>query len=148
MEPTVQYNVEINCGPCPEGYESHIARQLQTAFPVTSCRSTRNGLMVRLTASHPFAEGALKDFADLVAETLTSLGIAMTAGVVRRVTRQGSRESGALHKAQEIAAALTGLDLRPAREIPVLYFYKGLRFDLDLSSRLSAMNRMGRVGAV
>ncbi len=148
MQQTVQYNVEINCGPCPHGYESRIVRQLQTAFPVASCQSTRNGLLVRLISSHPFADGALKDFADLVADTLTGLGIAMTVGVVRRVTRQASGQSTALHKVQEMAAAITGLDLRPAREIPVLYFYKGLRFDLDLSGRLSAMNRVERAGAV
>ena len=148
MQQTVQYNVEINCGPCPDGSESQIARQLRTAFPVTSCQSTRNGLLVRLIASHPFADGALKDFADLVADTLAGLGIAMTVGVVRRVTRQATHRSGVWHKMQEVAAAMTGLDLRPAREVPVLYFYKGLRFDLDLSARLSAMNRMERVGAV
>lgn len=148
MQQTIQYNVEINCGPCPDGYESRIVRQLQTAFPVSSCQSTRNGLLVRLISSHPFADGALKDFADLVADTLAGLGIAMTVGVVRRVTRQASGQSAALHKMQEMAAAITGLDLRPAREIPVLYFYKGLRFDLDLSGRLSAMNRMRRAGAV
>ena len=72
----------------------------------------------------------------------------MTVGVVRRVTRQASGQSAALHKMQEMAVAITGLDLRPVREIPVLYFYKGLRFDLDLSGRLSVMNRMGRAGAV
>ncbi len=147
MQETVQYNVEINCGPCPEGYESQIARQLQAAFPVASCRSTRNGLLVRLIASHPFADGALKDFADLVADTLAGLGIAMTVGVVRRVTRRAAHHSTVWHKMQEAAAAMTGFDLRPAREVPVLYFYKGLRFDLDLSARLSAMNRMGRAGA-
>ena len=148
MQQTVQYNVEINCGPCPDGYESQIARQLQTAFPVASCQSTRNGLLVRLISSHPFADGALKDFADLVADTLAGLGIAMTVGVVRRVTRQTAHQSGAWHKMQEVTAAMTGFDLRPAREIPVLYFYKGLRLDLDLSGRLSTMNRMERVGAV
>ena len=148
MQQTVQYNVEINCGPCPDGYESQIVRQLQTAFPVASCQSTRNGLLVRLISSHSFADGALKDFADLVADTLAGLGIAMTVGVVRRVTRQATGQSAALHKMQEMAATIIGLDLRPVREIPVLYFYKGLRLDLDLSDRLSAMNRMGKVGAV
>ena len=148
MRQTIHYNVEINCDPRPDGCESRIVRQLQTAFPVASCHSTRSGLLVRIISSHPFADGALRDFADLVADTLAGLGIAMSVGVVRQVTRQASGRSAALHKMQEMAAAITGLDLRPAREIPVLYFYKGLRFDLDLSGRLPAMSRMGRAGAV
>ena len=83
MQKTVHYSVEIDCAPCPEGYAAQIARQLQTAFPVTVCQHTPNGLAMRLTSAHPFADGALKDFADLVGETLTGLGIRMTCGVVR-----------------------------------------------------------------
>ena len=148
MQQTVQYNVEINCGPCPEGYASQIARQLRTAFPVTSCQSTRTGLAMRMTSGHQFADGALRDFADLVGDTLTGLGIAMTMGVVRLVTRQGSYHAGVLQKAQDFAAAFTGIDWRPVREVPVLYFYKGLRFDLELSARLKALNRMEPAGAL
>ncbi len=148
MQQTVQYNVEINCGPCPDGYESQIARQLQTAFPVTNCQNTRNGLSMRLISAHPFADGALKDFADLVGDTLTGLGIRMTAGVVRRVTRQTPNPAGVLHRMQDAAATLIGFDLRPVRETPVLYFYKGLRFDLDLSARLQGVNRSGQIGAI
>ena len=147
MQQTVQYNVEINCGPCPEGYESRIARQLQTAFPVTGCRNTRHGLTMRLVATRPFADGALKDFADLVCETLTGLGIRITAGVVRLVTRQRPDPAGIVHRIQDAAATLTGLDLRPVREIPVLYFYKGLRFDLDLSARLQSLHGRSEASA-
>ena len=148
MQQTVQYNVEINCGPCPDGYESRIARQLQTAFPVTLCRNTRNGLTMRLVATRPFAEGALKDFADLVCDTLAGLGIRMTAGVVRLVTRQRPHPARILHRIQDAAATFTGFDLRPVREVPVLYFYKGLRFDLDLSARMQGTNGRGEVGAL
>jgi hypothetical protein len=147
MQQIVQYNVEINCGPCPEGYASRIARQLQTAFRVTSCQSTRTGLAMRIISGYRFADGALKDFADMVGETLTGLGIAMTMGVVRMVTRQGSYHTGVLQRAQDLAATLTGIDWRPVREVPVFYFYKGLRFDLDLSARLKALNQMEQVGA-
>ena len=147
MQQTIQYHVEINCGPCPDGYVSRIARQLQTAFPVTSCQSTTNGLAMRLSSAHHFADGALKEFADLVGETLTRLGIAMTMGVVRLVTRQGSQQVGVFQKAQDFAATLTGIDWRPVREVPVLYFYKGLRFDLELSARLKALNQMESAGA-
>ena len=147
MQQTIQYNVEINCGPCPEGYESRIARQLRTAFPVTGCRNTRNGLTMRLVATRPFADGALKDFADLVCDTLTNLGIRITAGVVRRVTRQKPDPAGVVHRIQDLAATLTGLDLRPVREVPVLYFYKGLRFDLDLSARLQTLQGRGEASA-
>ena len=148
MQQIVQYNVEINCGPCPEGYASRIARQLRTAFPVTSCQSTSNGLAMRMTSAHHFADGALKDFADLVGDTLTGMGIAMTMGVVRLVTRPGSYRAGALQKAQELAASFMGIDWRPAREVPVLYFYKGLRFDLELAARLKALNQLEKAGAV
>ena len=149
MQQIVQYNVEINCGPCPEGYAPRIARQLKTAFPVTSCHSTRNGLTMRMISAHRFADSALKDFADLVGETLTGLGIAMTMGVVRMVTRQGSNSVRALQRVQNLAATLVGIDWRPAREVPVFYFYKGLRLDLDLSARLKALNQnqTGRAGA-
>ena len=147
MRQIVQYIVEINCDPCPDGCESQIARQLRRAFPVTSCRNTRSGLSLRLTSAHPFADGALKDFADLIGDTLTGLGIGMTAGVVRRVTRQRRRPAGVWQRMQDAAAALTGFDLRPAREIPVLYFYKGLRFDLDLAGRLPGVYRRNGVGA-
>lgn len=147
MRQSVQYNVEINCSPCPQGYEERIARELRTAFPVTNCRHTRSGLNVRLTSAHPFADGALKDFADLVAQTLTTLGIRMTNGVVRLVTRRMPEKAGALQRMQNAAAALTGFDVRPAREVPVLYFYQGLRFDLDLSARLQGIRRRGEVGA-
>ena len=147
MQQTVQYNVEINCAPCPEGYEAQIARQLQTAFPVTDCQNTRNGLSLRLISAHPFADGALKDFADLVGDTLTGLGIRMTAGVVRQVTRQTPHPAGIWRRMQDVTATLIGFDPRPAREIPVLYFYKGLRFDLDLSARLQGVNRRGQLGA-
>ena len=143
MQQTVQYNVEINCGPCPEGYESRITRQLRTAFPVTGCRNTRNGLTMRLVASRPFADGALKDFADLVCDTLTNLDIRITAGVVRLVTRQRPDPAGVVHRIQDVAATLIGLDLRPVREVPVLYFYKGLRLDLDLTARLQALHGRG-----
>ena len=147
MQQTIQYNVEINCGPCPDGYESRIVRQLQTAFPVTGCRNTRNGLAMRLVSTRPFADGALKDFADMVCETLTNLGIRITAGVVRLVTRQRPDPAGVFHRIQDLAAMLTGLDLRPVREVPVLYFYKGLRFDLDLSARLQAFQGRGEANA-
>lgn len=147
MQQIVQYNVEINCGPCPEGYASRIARQLRTAFPVTSCQNTSNGLMMRMISGHHFADGALKDFADMVGDTLTGLGIAMTMGVVRLVTRQGSHHAGVLQRAQDLAATFTGIDWRPVREVPVLYFYKGLRFDLELSARLKGLNQMEKSGA-
>ncbi len=147
MQQIVQYKVEINCGPCPDGYVSRIARQLQTAFPVTSCQSTTTGLTMRMISGHRFADGALRDFADMVGETLTSFGIAMTMGVVRMVIRQASYHAGVMQRVQDFAATVTGIDWRPAREIPVFYFYKGLRFDLDLSARLKALNRVEQAGA-
>ena len=139
MQKTVHYSVEIDCAPCPEGYAAQIARQLQTAFPVTVCQHTPNGLAMRLTSAHPFADGALKDFADLVGETLTGLGIRMTCGVVRRVTHP----AGAWPRLWRAigAAGAAGRDARPAREVPVLYFYKGLRFDRELSARLRNASR-------
>lgn len=144
MQKTVHYSVEIDCAPCPEGYAAQIARQLQTAFPVTVCQHTPNGLAMRLTSAHPFADGALKDFADLVGETLTGLGIRMTCGVVRRV----AHPAGAWPRLwRAIAAAgAAGREARltgeaPAREVPVLYFYKGLRFDRELSARLRNASR-------
>ena len=146
MQQTVEYNVEINCGPCPDGYESRIVRQLRTAFPVTQCRNTPNGLTIHLVTVRPFADGALKDFADMVCDTLAKLGIWITAGVVRLVTRQKPDPAGIVHRVQDMAAALTGLDLRPVREVPVLYFYKGLRFDLDLTARLQGTNGKKETG--
>ena len=143
MQKTVHYSVEIDCAPCPEGYAAQIARQLQTAFPVTVCQHTPNGLVMRLTSAHPFADGALKDFAELVGETLTGLGIRMTCGVVRRVTHP----AGAWPRLwRAIAGAAAGRDTRltgeaSAREVPVLYFYKGLRFDRELSARLRNASR-------
>ena len=147
MKDLVQYKVEINCDPCPPGQESQIINRLRAAFPVAACRSTAQGLALRIDARHPVADGALKDFADLVAETLTALGIRMTAGVVRRVTRPTPGNFRVVERLQRRAAALTGLDLRPVREIPVLYFYKGLRLDLDLSARLRGMQPAGSAGA-
>lgn len=147
MKEMVQYNVEINCEPCPAGQESQIVNRLRSAFPVAVCRRTDRGLALRIDARHPVADGALKDFADLVAETLTALGIRMTVGVVRRVIRQSPGNFRVLERMQYLAAALTGLDLRPVREIPVLYFYKGLRFDLDLSARLRGMQQLGQGSA-
>lgn len=164
MKELVQYNVEINCEPCPAGQESQIMHRLRSAFPVAVCRRTDRGLALRIDARHPVADGALKDFADLTAETLTALGIRMTDGVVRRVTWQTPGNFRVLERMQRLAAALTGLDaycrlaegiatlaaartgldLRPVREIPVLYFYKGLRFDLDLSARLRGMQQIGQ----
>ena len=148
MQQIVQYNVDINCGPCPEGYVSRIARQLQTAFPVTSCQSTRTGLAMRMISGHRIADGALKEFADMVGETLTKFGIAMTMGVVRMVTRQSSYHAGVMQRVQDFAATVTGIDWRPVREVPVFYFYKGLRFDLDLSARLKALNQVEQAGAI
>ena len=87
MQHSVHYKVDIHCGPCPEGAEAEIAQRLRTAFPVTNCRNTPTGLALRLNAGHQYAYGALRDFADLIAETLTRLGISMTSGVVRLVTR-------------------------------------------------------------
>lgn len=147
MQQIVQYNVEINCGPCPKGYVSRIARQMQTAFPVTSCQTTTTGLAMRMISGYRFADGALKDFADMVGDTLTKFGIAMTMGVVRMVTRQSSYHPGVMQRVQDFAATVTGIDWRPVREIPVFYFYKGLRFDLDLSARLRVMNQMEQVNA-
>ena len=148
MQHSVHYNVDIHCGPCPEGAEAEITRQLRTAFPVTNCRNTPTGLSLRLTAGHPYAYGALRDFADLIAETLARLGISMTSGVVRLVTRGTPGEEGVWHRVQDATAALVGLDLRPERETPVLYFYKGLRFDLDLSARMKGVGRKSEVGAI
>ncbi len=148
MQEIVQYNVEINCGPCPEGCLSRISRRLRAAFPVTSCRSTSNGLEMRMVSGRRFADGALKDFADLVGETLTGFGIVMTMGVVRLVTRSKTFRVGALQRAQDLAANLTGIDWRPAREVPVLYFYKGLKFDLEMSARLQALNHTERASAI
>ncbi len=146
MQQIVQYNIDINCVPCPEGQVSQIARQLQTAFPVTSCQSTGTGLTMRMISGYRFAEGALRDFADMVGETLTDLGIAMTMGVVRMVTRQASHHPGVMQRVQDFAATVTGIDWRPVREVPVFYFYKGLRFDRDLSARLKSLNQMEQAG--
>ena len=148
MQQIVQYNIEINCDPGPEGFASQVAGRLQTAFPVTSCHSTTTGLAMRMISAHRFADGALKDFADMVGDTLTGLGIAMTMGVVRMVTRQSSYPAGVLQRVQDVTAHLTGLDWRPVREVPVFYFYKGLRFDLELSARLKALNRMEPAGVI
>ena len=148
MQHSVHYNVDIHCGPCPEGAAAKIAQRLRAAFPVTNCRNTPTGLALRLTAGHQYAYGALQDFADLIADTLTRLGISMTSGVVRLVTRGTPGEEGVWHRVQDATAALVGLDLRPERETPVLYFYKGLRFDLDLSARLKGVSRKSEVGAI
>ena len=132
----------IACEPGPAGYESQLTRQLQTAFPVTGCRHTAGGLVIGIAAAHPFADGALKDFADLVTDLLTGLGIAVTYGVVCRVTRP----AGWRQRARAAVAGLRRLLRQPdatagnAREIPVLYFYKGLRFDRELTARLRRLN--------
>lgn len=147
MQQMVQYNVNINCDSCPEGNESQIVDRLKSVFPVVSYRRTGNGFTMRLDANHPVADGALKDFADVVAETLTGLGIRMTSGVVRQITRRAPSASGAMGRVQDVAASLTGFDLRPVREVPVLYFYKGLRFDLDVTTRLAGIKRPDRIGA-
>ena len=148
MQHLVHYTVDIHCSPCPEGSEAEITRQLRAAFPVTNCRNTPTGLALRLTAGHQYAYGALRDFADLIADTLTRLGISMTSGVVRLVTRGTPDDQGVWHRVQDATAALVGLDLRPARETPVLYFYKGLRFDLDLNARLKGTSKVSEVGAI
>ena len=101
-----------------------------------------------MVSGRRFADGALKDFADLVGETLTGFGIVMTMGVVRLVTRSKTFRVGALQRAQDLAANLTGIDWRPAREVPVLYFYKGLKFDLEMSARLQALNHTERASAI
>ena len=145
MQHSVHYNVEIHCGPCPEGAGAEITQRLRPAFPVTNCRNTPTGLTLRVTAGHQYAYGALRDFADLIADTLARLGISMTSGVVRLVTKGTPREEGIWHRVQDATAALVGLDLRPERETPVLYFYKGLRFDLDLSARLKDVSRKSEV---
>ncbi len=147
MQQRFQYNVDINCDPRPEGRESQIINRMKSVFPVISCHSTRSGLSMQLDATHPVADGELKDFADVVAETLTELGIRMTSGVVRRITRQAPSASGAMGRVQDVAASLTGFDLRPVRQVPVLYFYKGLRFDLDVTTRLAGIKRPDRIGA-
>ena len=103
---------------------------------------------MRMISAYRFADGALKDFADMVGDTLTGLGIAMTMGVVRMVTRQASHHAGVMQRVQDMAATLTGIDWRPVREVPVFYFYKGLRFDLDLSARLKALNQTEQAGAM
>lgn len=148
MQHSVHYNVDIHCGPCPEGAEAQITQQLRAAFPVTKCRNTPTGLALRLTAGHQYAYGALRDFADLIADTLTRLGISMTSGVVRLVTKGTPGEEGVWHRVQDATAALVGLDLRPERETAVLYFYKGLRFDLDLSARLKGLSGRHEVAAI
>lgn len=148
MQHSVHYNVDIHCGPCPEGAEAEITQRLRSAFPVTNCRNTPTGLALRVTAGHQYAYGALRDFADLIADTLTRLGISMTSGVVRLVTRGTPGEGGVWHRVQDAAAALVGLDLRRERETPVLYFYKGLRFDLDLSAQLGGVSRKSKIGTV
>lgn len=145
MQQTIQYNVEINCDPCPAGRESQIVGRLRSAFPVIACRATGSGVAMRMDTNHPFADGALKDFADLVADTLAGLGIGVTAGVIRRVTRRSPGKSEVATRVQDVAASLTGFDLRPTREIPVLYFYKGLRFDLDVSTRLRGISGRSRM---
>ena len=146
---TVHYRVAIACEPGPAGYESQLTRQLQTAFPVTGCRHTAGGLVIGIAAAHPFADGALKDFADLVTDLLTGLGIAVTYGVVCRVTRP----AGWRQRARDAVAGLRRLFRQSGsgnggndsssgdvREIPVLYFYKGLRFDRELTARLRRLN--------
>lgn len=148
MQHSVHYNVDIHCGPCPDGAAAEIAQRLRTAFPVTNCRNTPTGLALRLTAGHQYAYGALKDFADLIADTLTQRGISMTSGVVRLVARGTPGEEGVWDRVQDATAALVGLDLRPQRETPVLYFYKGLRFDLDLAARLKETNRRSEVAGI
>ena len=140
MHNSVQYKVEINCGPSPSGTESYIARQLGANFPIIGCQTTPNGLTIFLKAAHPVADGALKDMADEITEILSSLGITMNSGVIRRVWKRSVSVPGVFDRVQNVAATLTGFDLRPAREVPVLYFYKGLRFDLDLSARMARTN--------
>jgi hypothetical protein len=145
MHNSVQYKVEINCGPSPSGTESHIASQLGENFPVIDCQTTQNGLTIFLKAANPVADGALKDMADQITEILSSLGITLNLGVIRRVCKRSVSSPGVFDRVQNVAATLTGFDLRPAREVPVLYFYKGLRFDLDLSTRMTRKNPAGQV---
>ena len=145
MQHSVHYNIDIHCGRCPEGAEAEITQRLRSSFPVTNCRNTPTGLTLRVTAGHQYAYGALRDFADLIADTLARLEISMTSGVVRLVTRGTPGEEGMWHRVQDATAALVGLDLRPERETPVLYFYKGLRFDLDLSARVKDVSRKSEV---
>lgn len=147
MQQIVQYNVEIACDPCPRGHASDIQRRLQQDFPVTECRYTETGLAMQLLSLQPLADGMLRDFSDLAAETLSDFGISMTTGVVRMLTREAPSHHGVVHRVRAMTAAVTGIDWRPVREVPVLYFYKGLRFDLDLSERLQRLNQREGVGA-
>ena len=148
MERIVQYKVEVSCERCPPGSESQILAQLQAAFPVTSCRITEDGLIIRMVSTHPFADGALKDFADMVGKTLNDIGVTMTTGVVRQVTPQPSWQGGMVTRMQDFAATFAGVDCRQPTEVPVLYFYKGLSFDLELAARLQAQRTTAGMEAV
>lgn len=148
MERIVQYKVEVSCDPCPPGTESRILTQLQSAFPVTSCLITEDGLIIRMVNTHVFADGSLKDFADLVGKTLSDMGITMTTGVVRQVTSQPPCQAGMLTRMQDFAATFVGVDRVQPIEVPVLYFYKGLRFDLELTARLRGQRGRSRMESV
>ena len=137
---TVHYRVAIACEPGLAGYESHLTRQLQTAFPVTGCRHTAGGVVIRLAAAHPFAHGALKDFADLVTDLLTGLGISVTYGVVCRVAGPAGWRQRARNAAARLLRRPNAAIAADAPEIPDLYFYHRPRFDLELNARLRRLS--------
>ena len=151
MDQIIQYQVEISCGPGPAGLAEQLLRRIQPAYPATGCQLTAQGLELQLWHTQPYAYDALKDLADLIADTLGELGVTMTTGVVRQTISHPSPHGEVLEPMQNFAASATGTtgtNRNCVTGVPVLYFYKGLRFDLDLAAHLDAVDSGRRVDPV
>ena len=153
MEGYIKYLVQAQCQPSPVGREEEIVRSLSQDFNVKECTSDSTGLTLELRSSHPLADGAFKDLADLLIEALTEQNLRLRSGVINRVEKNslsgavgafGKELSGRIMgtraglfsflaggRLQRIAGGLFG----GTRLVPVMYFHRDVILDLMLTAK-------------
>lgn len=160
MEGYIKYLVQAQCQPSPVGREEEIVRSLSQDFNVKECICDSNGLTLELWSSHPLADGAFKDLADLLIEALSEQNLCLRAGVINRVEKNrlsasvgafGRELSGRIIGTRAgVFSFLAGASLQKiaggvfggTRLVPVMYFHRDVILDLMLTakSRQLAMN--------
>ena len=148
MDNQRKYLVQVQCQPLRRDQEDNIVKELAASFPVRQWRADRDGLTIEVVASHRLADGALKDLADLICQTLAQQGTHLKSGVISEtvagpLTAAVGRVSRALERQSLFVSLLAGLLGRlagricgPARLVPVMYFHWGITLDLALAGKL------------
>lgn len=147
MHGRIKYLVQVQCQPAPVGHEGELVQVLRQSFAVQTCETTRSGLSIGLEYSHSLAQGTFKDIADEVIQNLSRLGSNVFSGVIYRADstlwgRAIEEVSKRLSFGGKSINAMVRAALSGTRLAPEFYFYRNVRLDLILNTKVKQFQRV------